>query len=656
MKHGRLLALLAAAPVVAMAQTSHKLDDIQVFDHREDQNLVDFIPSVTQLKGKELQKRRQTNIGETLQQEAGVNSTNFGPHSGRPVIRGLDGDRIKILQNSLGTMDASTQSLDHAIPVDMLTIDQVEVVRGPMSLLYGSSAVGGVVNLVTNRIHSVYEEGFFSQALFQGESAFNGLSSAAHLNYGKNKWMFHADASTRNFTNQNLPKHVKGGNEEKKGELPNSANQQDNLAVGVSRILDRGYYGLSFNHFTTEYGSVADEEVTIDMTQNRFEFHGEWRPEGNTFRKFKFKSAQSDYYHKEIEGGETGTTFRNVGNDSRFEAIHNKGNLDGVVGLQAQFFHFSAKGEEAFLPKNDNERFALFTYQEYRNGQQAYSAGARVEAVKVEKKSSDEFGAGDDKKFTTYNASLGHQYKFNHENSLSTTFSFTERAPNFQELYADGPHLATGSFEEGDDSLRKEKAYALEVNFKRKNDKSQFQVSAYTQIFKDYIALNPTGDEDPVDNLPIYKFEQVDALFYGADLDFRYEIAHLENEKGILWGITKADWVRARDTDSGDDLPRISPARLTLGLEYIRKNWTTDAEIQYVAHQTKTSEFEKSTDSFYQANLGIAYNIVKDSNAISFFGRVRNLFDVEARNHVSFVKEIAPLPGRNFILGAQLQL
>jgi iron complex outermembrane receptor protein len=642
-----LIAILFSLPLLAHEA---KLEDIQVIEQEDSQGLVDFVPSVTKLKGHELTKRRQTSIGDTLATEAGVQSTNFGPSAGRPVIRGLDGDRIRVLQNSLGTLDASTQSLDHAIPVDPLTIDQMEIVRGPMSLLYGSSAVGGIVNLVTNRIHQEFEEGVFTKLLFQGETVNNGLSSAAHLNYGVNNWMLHVDGSTRNLGDQD-----QYGS---KGKLENSFNKQDNVAVAASRIINRGYYGLSFNHFNTYYGSVADPDVTIDMTQNRYEFHGEYRPESGLFRKYKLKSAQSEYFHKELEGGATGTVFKNNGNETRFEALSKNGSWDGVSGLQSQIFSFSAKGEEAFIPGSDNSKLSLFTFQQLSMGKNAIRIGGRIENQEIRKKSCDQFGPSDEKSYLGMNASLGHCYDFSKYNTLETSISYTERAPNFQELYAEGNHIATSTYELGDSTLRKEKATAIETTYKNKTNKNEFTGSLYTQFFKDYIALSPTGEPAPnnpdPEDFDVFAYEQVGALFYGIDLDNRSEINKLA--KGSLYLINKFDWVRAKDTDSGANLPRISPARFTTGLEYMSDKWTGDVEVMYVAEQSKTAPEESRTDDYFMTNIGYTYHVVGNISSLNLFARVRNIFDVEARNHVSTLKDIAPLPGRNFIVGAQFQL
>ncbi|MFP5384865.1 MAG: TonB-dependent receptor [Bacteriovoracia bacterium] len=622
------------------------LEDVEVV-HHETQGLVDFVPSVTKLQGHELRKRRDTSVGDMLRNEAGVESTYFGPNASRPVIRGLDGDRIRVLQNGLGTLDASSQSVDHAIPVDTLTIDQIEIVRGPMSLLYGASAVGGVVNIVTNRIHYEYEDGFFSKMLVQGETVNNGLSTSAHLNYGVNKWMLHADGSTRNLGDVEVP----GQSGDK---LENSFNKQDNVAGAVSRIFDRGYLGGSFNHFHNQYGVVFEENVSIDMTQNRGELHGEYRPESGTIRKWKIKSAQSNYFHKELEGDEVGTTFRNEGNETRIEGHNKSSRWAGVTGIHSQIYQFKAKGEEAFLPSSNTRTIALFTFQQLSlNEKNALRFGGRIEDYLIEKESSAAFGASDEKGFTGLNGSLGHYYEFSKGRTLESSVSFTQRVPTFQELYSDGEHVATGTVEVGDSTLGKEKSTSFDITFKNVSSKNTFTGSIYTQFFNDYIALLPTGTVNG-DGVPVHNYEQIDALFYGLDLDNRSEVVTLD--KGSLHLITKFDFVRAKNTDGGSNLARISPPRFSLGLEYMKDKWSADILSQYVAHQTKTAPNESSTDDYILTHLGYTYHLVGNLTSFDFFARVRNIFDVEARSHVSPLKEVAPLPGRNFIIGAQFQI
>jgi iron complex outermembrane receptor protein len=440
--------------------------------------------------------------------------------------------------------------------------------------------------------------------------------------------------------------------DEKKDKLPNSFNKQDNVAVAATRIFDRGHLGLSFNHFNTLYGSVAEDDVSIDMTQNRFELHGELRPESGVVRKYKLKSAQSDYFHKEIADGATGTTFKNRGNESRLEALTKTKRWDGVTGLQTQIFSFEADGDEAFLPSSDTSRISLFTFQQYSFGRQAVRFGGRLENHSIGKRSSTKFGASDKVEYLGHNASVGHCFDFTRESTLESSVSYTERAPTAQELYSNGKHVATGTFEIGDSQLIKEKATAFEVTFKNITEKNVFTGSIYSQVFKDYISLNPNGQENG--GVPEYEYRQTDALFYGVDLDHRSSLGHLP--KGQLWLVNKFDWVRAKDTDNGDNLPRISPPRLTLGFDYVSDRWSADIETQYVAHQTKVSSVETRTDDYFMTNLGYTFHMIGNLSSLNLFARVRNIFNVEARNHVSTLKDIAPLPGRNVMVGAEIQL
>ena len=641
---------------------------IQVFSHSEKSSLVDFIPSVTKLSGKELVKRRQLTLGDTLQTEAGISSTQYGPNSSRPVIRGLDGARIRVLQNSLGSLDASNQSVDHNIPIDPLLIDQIEVVRGPMSLLYGSSAVGGVVNIVTNRTHAQFVEGLVTEVQAQGETVNNGLSQSARMDYGKNNWMFHLDGSTKNLQDQKIPRYARSkklrnedplaSDEEEKDTIENSFSKQNSLGTGITKIFNKGLLGLSFGHLNNEYGSVAEKEVSINMLQNRFELHGEYQFEG-FIKKMKLRSTQSDYQHKEIADGLTGTVFGNLGNESRLEFINENDQLKGVMGIHSQVFTFTANGEEAFLPKSKNNMISVFLFQELTKENQAFSFGSRIENSEIKKVSSENFSGSDSLGFTGLNGSLGYRYMLEKDHSLSLNYSYTERAPTFQELLSMGAHVATGTYEIGTTELEKEKAHAVELSWKKESDQTTLGGSLYAQRFDDYIALNPNGTDndmgtagDTSDDLPEFEYEQTNAVFYGVDFDAKQRV--FENEKGIWNLLGRFDYVRGKDTKSGKNLPRISPARLMAGLEYTHKNWTTDLESQYVFEQTKTAENEDASKRYILTNIGTSYSWILSNSKIDFFLRIRNIFDSEARNHVSTLNNRAPLPGRNFILGGQL--
>ncbi len=651
-----MILFLALLTGLSFADTQ-VLRGINVTHQGEPTNLQDFIPSVTTLKNEELQKRRRSTIGDTLSTEAGVQSTSFGPNSSRPVIRGLDGARIRVLQNSLTTLDASTQSLDHNIPIDPMLVDQIEIVRGPMSLLYGSGAVGGVVNIVTDRTHHVYEEGMLSEFQTQYESVNHGTSTMGRVDYGADNWVIHFDAGHKNLGETKIPGYARSEKEretnpvadEPKDVIKNSQSDENTIGAGLTKFYGKGHLGLSFSHFNSEYGSVVEDEVTIDMIQNRFELHGEHELAG-FFNKMTLRSAFSDYQHKEIEDGETGTVFTNQGSETRLEFQNKKGDLTGVSGLQVQVFEFEADGEEAFLPGTDNLSLAAFTYQNIAFGKNALDYGARIELNEIKKDSSDNFGAAEDFSFTSLNGSVGYKLGLNETSSLTWSYSYTERAPNFQELLANGEHVATGTYEIGSTTLDKEKSHALEMSYKSQKENSDLRASVFTQFVDNYILLAPTGGQTVAD-FDDYKYRQGVAYLYGFDLEANQKI--LKTQKGTLSLNERLDYLRGVNLSQSEDLPRIAPFRVTIAPEYQVGHFTHDFEVQYWGAQTRVAEFERRTPDYWILNLGTRYSLITDTQRLDLFLRVRNLLDDEIRNHVSFLKETVPMPGRNVIVGLQ---
>lgn len=655
--------LLFVSSLIPLSLSAHteKLEVIEVSHGKaESSSLSNFIPSASVIKEKAILKRRESTLGDTLRNEVGIQSTSFGPTSGRPIIRGLEGNRIRILQNGLGTLDASAQSLDHALPIDTLTIDKVEIVRGPMSLLYGSSAVGGVVNIVNNRIHREYSEGATTQFDLRGETVNNSLSLGNRIDYGVNKWMFHFDGSLQNMTDHEIPDFARSKrarvrnpvSPEEKDKLPNSFSKQNSFAVGTSKVFDRGHAGFSYYRFDNEYGSVADPEVSINMIQNRIEHSSEYRPEEGTFKAIKLRSAQSFYKHEEFEGGEVGTTFKNSGNESRLEFHTASGKFTGVSGIQTQINTFKANGDEAFLPTSENQIGSLFTLQKYAlTDSDNVEFGARLENADVKKRSSATFGSSDRHGYFGLNGSLGYQHMLKKDHSINGSFSYTERAPTFQELHSNGAHIATGTFELGDTNLKKEKAQAVELSFKKDAADSFHTVSAYAQWFKDYIALSPTALTDAGSGFTINEYSQENAVIYGAEIDSREEVAHALLG-GTWWWITKADFTRGKG-QGGDNLPRMPAPRLTFGIEYQKDRWDFDLEAQHYFDQTHTAEDELKTDSFTMLNFGMMYELPKEMQNYRFYFRVKNITDEEGRLATSLVKDIAPMPGRNFVAGIQ---
>lgn len=641
------------------ALNTHSFERIYVFGHHHNSTLIDFVPSITELSGEELLLKRETSLGDTLAKETGVSSTGYGPNSSRPVIRGLDGDRIKMLQNGLGTLDASTQSVDHALSVDMLTIDQIEVVRGPMSLLYGSSAVGGVVNILTDRIHRDFDSGFYGKYNVEGQTAQPGSSQSLVLNYGVDYWMIHADISSRNLgelevpdfarTQQKRDEEARTG--EKAGEVQNSFNKQTSGGAGVSRILENGYVGVSYSFLDNEYGTVSEPDVTIGMEQNRYEFHFEHGFEVGPFNNIRFKSAQADYEHTEFEGAAVGTVFKNEGNESRLELDNTNGDLKGISGLQTRINKLAANGDEAFLPSSKTRAISLFSLQDYKQGKNTYSVGTRIESTKIEKEASANFGASREVDYTSLNFSLGYQYKLSDNSSLNQSLSYTERAPTAQELFANGAHIASSTFEVGRDNLKKEEAVAYEINYKYQENQNEYFASVFVQHFDNFIFLNPTGTTDSESSLAVFNYDQIGAFFYGLELSGLTPIAQNGRTNYLLK--SSFDYVRAQSSNGKLDLPRITPARLGTGLQVTRNKWRSDLDLRYVFKQSKVANFETRTDSYVMLDLSFHYDFTFYNRGLTVYTKLNNLLDEEARNHVSTIKDVAPLAGRNATLGIQ---
>lgn len=613
--------------------TEFRLQEIHVTDDPDVSNsLLEFVPSSVSLGEKQLRRRRETSLGDTLKSEVGVTSSGFGPGAGRPIIRGLDGERVRVLQNGLGALDASAQSVDHAVPIDSLNVEKIEILRGPMALLYGTSPLGGVVNVYNQRIHDHFEEGSLAQMESQTETAFGGMANAARLDYGKADWMVHGDGSWRDYGDQRSPK----------GRVRNSQAEQGTGSLGISRVGEKGFLGISFGNFTSRYGSVAEPSVDILMRQNRWELAGERRFEHRLWQKLRLRSAQTDYRHDEIESGTVGTVFRNSGNETRVELIGKSDEWNHVVGLQTQFHTFSAKGEEAFLPTSQNALVAAFALGERHWGEDKITFSGRIEENQVTVASLDQ-----KRETTGLNTAVGGVHPIGGPFSVMGNLSYTERAPSFQERFAHGAHVATGTFEQGSSELKKEKATGLEGGLRWQSSTFQGHWNIYWQEYQNYIALMPTGAVDGSSGFNIYQYTQASARLRGSEFENRWALTPSDAL------VVKGDYVRAINRSTGQELPRISPGRVSVGWEKSGNTWSADAEIQHVFAQTKVAARETSTPGYDLVNVGLEKRWGRETQWIVFL-RLKNLLNSEARLHTSTVKNISPLPGRNFLAGARL--
>lgn len=634
-----VITVLMCWPV--FAQTDVEVPQVNIYGAPKSSTL-DSVPTVSEISGARLRRKRQSTLGETLNRETGVTSTQFGPNASRPVIRGQEGERVRILNNGVGVLDASGASQDHAVAVDPLVIDRVEVVRGPGALLYGSSAVGGVVNVSTNRILEKRPPAFEGRA--EGRFGSNDQNRGGGLSVSTpvgSHVAVHADGAARASENYKIPKDEP---------MKNSYSRSGSQAIGASLIGDRGFIGAAFSHMESTYGTVAEEFVHINMNQSKVDFAGEVK-DWAAMRSVRVSGSSTDYKHDEIEDGERATTFKNKGSEGRLEFRHpSVFGLGGLFGFQTSRSDFSAEGEETFLPKTHSENQAVFLFEEKEEGRLRPSFGARFEEASVESKDDAVFGAGQERSFKNASGALGFICDLTSHYSLVLNGSLTERAPNYQELFADGDHVATGTHEIGDKDLGKERSQAVEMSVRHKGALGQGSAGVFLQDYRDYIMLSPTGN--PPTTLPEYQYSATDARFYGAELEYRHNVSQLV-PSGSLEMELRFDFLRGENRRTGDNLPRVTPMRETLGFLYKTATYQTDLEIQRSERQTRLAPNERGTSDSTLVNIGVEQPVVWERMTLNIFARINNVFDVESRNHVSLLKDTAPLPGRNFVAGIQ---
>ena len=624
--------------------------------------LFDLVSPVSVLSGKDLSFRQESTLGETLSKLPGVSSTYFGPNSSRPVIRGLDGDRIRIMQNGVGMLDVSSLSPDHATAVDPLLIDRVEVVRGPAALMYGGAAVGGVVNTLDNRIPQSSIKGFTGRVEPRIGGAANERSGAAVLETGNGSIALHADIALRRTDDLKIPGYARSSQQravdgpevqQPYGRLPNSSSSSDSGAVGASLTSDKGYFGLSYSDLQSNYGTVAEPDVRVDMNSKRLGVAGEVRELGTFVQELKFKYNHTDYLHNELENGEVATTFKNKGYDTRIDATHTKlGAFTGAFGVQLANVDFAALGSEAFLPKVNTDAKALFLYEEAVFGKVKLTAGGRNEHTSVasagDSPTTTRFGPAQTRQFTANSGALGASYTFNPNVSLAANLSHTERVPTYDELFANGRHVATGRFVVGDATLSKEKSTGADVQLRWRSGLHSASIGGFYTNFQNYIALIQSGQVQ--EDLPEALYRPVKAEFYGFEMEGK---SRIYEKKGNLDLNLRGDYVRAKNSDTGESLPRISPMRLGAGLDYQLGKFGARFDVSHSFKQDQIAANELPTSSYTLADAMLTYRIKTQGVSWDTYLKGNNLFNQEARSHTSFLKEIAPLPGRGFILGVR---
>ena len=600
-------------------------------------------------------------LGDMLSGRPGIRSTDFAPGASRPVIRGLSGPRVQVLTNGIGLIDASSVSPDHAVATDPAEANRIEIIRGPATLVYGGSAIGGVVNVLDDRIPTEIPEGGVSGVVStQASSVDDGRSAFGRVTVGSGNFAFNLDGVKRKTDDYDIPAPAisarraaaEGLAREDTGTQPNSYTDLEAWGVGGSYIGDKGFAGVSYKNTDSEYGTVAEESVFIKLNQKRWDARGEYRFDSGPFSALRGSYGHADYTHTEFEAvGEPGTIFNSDGWEGRADLVQRQRNgWNGAVGVQALSRNFEAIGEEAFVPSVKIDELGLYTVQRLDLGNHGFEGGLRYDRREL---SGTPIGGASEvtREFDNWSASAAAFIRPTAGLFLGLSLAHNERAPSEVELFADGVHIATAAYETGDLTLNSEKVTTLEGTAHYDRGRFTGDLHVYHSWYNGFIDERPTGDqfyfEEEDEFFPIYRFVQTDAKFYGFELEGAYALWQDGDRKLSLEGA--ADYVHAQ-TDFGP-AARIPPYSVTGRLAWTSTKFDASAEVRHVGEQDRVAnEFELPTDDYTLVNASVAVRPFAQQN-VTLFAEARNLTDEEAREHVSFLKDIAPLPGRNLRVG-----
>lgn len=687
-----VLALTLAAPAFAQTQPAAAPDAAEEGDVSElvvtgspfPVSLDTVTSSITIVGRDQLDVAAPSGLGDLLAGQPGLRSTFYGPGASRPVIRGLSGPRVLVLQNGVGLVDASALSPDHAVASDPGEASRIEVLRGPSTLAYGGSGIGGVVNIIDDHIPNHLPEGGIDGRLSASASTVDeGRSVSFGLHAARGPVVFSIDGVSRRAEDYDVPTtpvskrlaDADGLTVDPARTVRNTDLKLDAYGMGISFVTDEGFIGAAVKQTDTLYGVPyaqitapidPDDEgpVAIDLHQTRFDFRSETPFKLGPFQTMRTSIGYADYEHAEVlrDTGETGTRFLSKGVEGRMEFVQREiGPLEGAIGIQGLSRHFNSIGDEASIPKTDIEELGIFTLQRFDFESWGVDAGLRVDrreldADLVGRAASapaasygiDWISADNAPSFTNVSASLGLFMKPDDNQFYALTVARNARAPTEGELYADGPHPGTGAFEVGDPTLDSETVISIEATGRWTFDRFSAEGHLWYASYDGYIDQVPTGDVE--DGLPVFRYIQSNADFHGFELEGTYD---LWSDGGRSVSATLgADYVRG-NTDNGAPA-RIPPWSTTGKLSWASALFDANVEVRYVAEQDRVADFELPTDSYTMVNLYGAVKPFKNPD-LKIFAELRNATDEVAREHVSFLKDIAPLPGRSFRTGVALR-
>ncbi len=634
----------------------------------------DMITPVTSIGGGELVRVRESTLGETLANQPGINSSHFGAGASRPVIRGMDGPRVKILSDGAEVQDASTISPDHAVGFEPVLAERIEVLRGPSALAYGGGAVGGVVNILDRKIPTAVPAKPEGSAEIRANSVAREKTGAFEVTGGGGNIAVHAEGVKRDAGEYRVGS---GWAEGKR--VPGSYKEGESGTVGLSWVGERGYLGASYTKERSEYGIPGhnhefegchphgdhlhcggheeghedhdhehdhghEEAPVVKLDSDRWDLRGELRNPLPGFAKARLRASLTDYRHDELEEGVVATSFLNKAHDARVELEHVKvKGWRGVVGLQTTRRDFATSGDEAYVPPTVTKKHAAFITEEYKLENWRFEAGARHEWQDIAVDS----GTQKDTDARGTSVALGAVWKFRPQYSLRAGVARTHRLPTSEELYADGVHLATATYEIGSQGLGKETSNNIDFTLRKFEGDTTFSLSAFRNRVDNYIYAHTLDEHE---GFQLVEYAQRDAVFTGLEGELRHKFSNIV--EGTLFG----DYVRARFDSAGGgegvrNIPRIPAHRVGVRLNADWQSWHGMVELVRVGAQDKLAAFEGRTGGYNMLNLGTHYTTRILGVPAQLYARINNLTNELAFSHTSFIKEAAPLPGRNVTAG-----
>ena len=587
------------------------------------------IQSVTIIGSLDLAKKNPISLGEALDHELGVAKRSFGPGNARPVVRGFDGDRVLVLQEGVGVGGLGFQSGDHAEPIDLLSQDRVEVVKGPATLMYGSNAIGGVVNAVSG--HDEAHKGVRGYVTGIGGSTNNQFGGSGGIEFGTDRWLFWANGGGQRTQDYKTPL----------GTIANSFARYGNVSGGFGHFSDKGFLSFSYTGDRRNYGIPFDsdetdaEMVRLNPRRDGFQFRGGFRDLSSPISGGNFTLQFNNYRHDEIHlPDETiGTQFKNK--TFLYRAVFDQsrsGRYSGSFGFSGSYRDFKSIGEEALAPPTTQNNFAAFGLQTVDFEKFAFQFGGRVE------RNGYNPNGLRDRSFTGFSGSAGIRVRLGGNNVFVANYTHSYRAPALEELYNNGPHAGNLTFEIGDENLIRERGNGIDFSLRHNSNRVRAEANFFYYKINDFVFLAPTGNIE--DGLIEANYAQGDSRFTGTEL--RFDVGLTKN----LWLLSNLDYVNAELTNTSTPLPRIPPLRARVGFEAFAKGFRINPEIVMARDQNLFFTTEQRTAGYATVNVNASYTYTQKHYAHIFSVNAFNLNDKLYRNHLSFIKEFAPEIGR----------